>query len=91
MTTQKTQSSLFEPDPAPDTSVENIQQRIKEVHETGGGEDPEEWRCPYCGRKVTTGATGVEYGHARKGYDSRRVPDKCPRRLDIVDPEVSDG
>lgn len=41
------------------------------------GNEPGEYRCPECGRRVTVGQSGVEYGHQRRK--------RCPRRPKEVD------
>ena len=41
------------------------------------------FKCPECGRSVTRGPSGIEYGHER----GRRTDEpRCPRRSAIVDP-----
>ena len=42
--------------------------------------------CPECGRRITVGKTGTEYGHDRGTNDPRR--ERCPRRPDSVDPRT---
>jgi len=45
----------------------------------------ETFRCPDCGRRVTRGPGGVEYGHER-GRGSTGTSSRCPRRQHDVDP-----
>jgi hypothetical protein len=42
-------------------------------------------RCPECGRQVTRGPSGVEYGHER-GIGETGQTERCSRRPDCVDP-----
>lgn len=46
---------------------------------------PSESYCPECNSRITTGPTGIEYGHARGR--SRNSRGRCPRRPDCVDPD----
>jgi len=43
--------------------------------------------CPDCGRQITRGGSGTEYGHSR-GVGVRGG--RCPRRPDCVDPRRGD-
>lgn len=45
----------------------------------------EEDRCPECGKLITVGSNGTEYGHQS---GSRRGSDSCPERPDDEDLEV---
>lgn len=47
---------------------------------------PFEFECAECGRQITRGRSGVEYGHAKQQNDSRAVDKRCPRRPECVDP-----
>lgn len=42
-------------------------------------------RCPECGRQITVGPSGIEYGHER-GSPGETGKERCPRRPDCVDP-----
>jgi len=42
-------------------------------------------RCPECGRQITAGPSGVEYGHER-GIGETGDTERCSRRPDCVDP-----
>lgn len=44
-----------------------------------------QFRCPDCGRQVTRGSTGIEYGHERGKGDTGQT-ERCPRRPECVDP-----
>jgi hypothetical protein len=41
--------------------------------------------CPDCGRQVTRGPSGVEYGHER-GRGETGASERCEHRPDAVDP-----
>lgn len=44
------------------------------------------YQCPDCGRLVTRGPDGVEYGHRRGAQEGADIDD-CPRRpTEHVDP-----
>jgi hypothetical protein len=45
-----------------------------------------EFQCPDCGRQVTRGPSGLEYGHER-GIGETGATERCPRRPDAVDPK----
>jgi hypothetical protein len=47
------------------------------------GAEPGEFECPECGRDVTRGPSGSEYGHAR---GIRHGEQRCSRRPPAVDP-----
>lgn len=49
-------------------------------------EDSGEYRCPECGRQVTVGPSGREYGHER-GANETGSQERCPRRPASVDPK----
>lgn len=70
-------------------------ERLSDAHAQGGaaffpapdgelpresGIDPGEYRCPDCGRRVTVGPSGIEYGHSER-------PPGCPRRPPEVKPQ----
>ena len=44
------------------------------------------YRCPECGRAITVGTDGTEYGHAR-GVAGTTPDERCPRRPASVDPK----
>jgi hypothetical protein len=54
---------------------------------------PREFRCPECGRRVTRGPSGTEYGHQRTARDNygSGVEERCPRRPETVDPVPQQG
>lgn len=50
-------------------------------------EESHRFRCPECGRMVTRGPDGTEYGHAASPGESKQdLEGRCPRRPRSVDP-----
>lgn len=45
-------------------------------------------RCRACGRRVTVGRDGTEYGHERRAPEGKMLPtgESCPHRPESVEP-----